>query len=365
MKVAVLIDTWFPTIGGGQINCWEISRRVAEKGIKIDIITRNVGKDNLPPVKNLKVIKLGTKSNPHSGCAKIFFLVNSFLFLIRSTDYQLVHAHAFLPGITARIIMVFKKMPTIFTVHGTSINTKLKNPFERFLEKFILTQIKYSAQITVSRDFLKVKNVNQYVAYIPNGVDVNLFDKVKTEKFSNPTLIFVGRLHPQKNLKTLIFTIEIVRKIIPKINLLIIGEGSLRNELLDLIKEKKLQKNVKLLGRKKGRDLIKLYKSSHIFILPSIYEGQPLTLFEAWAAKLPVVVSRTGDCRYLVKNGYNGYLINNQYNPSDIAKIIKKALENKKLQKLSVNGYNFAKENFSWKKSAQRTIKIYHELIET
>src|SRR3989344_4416398 len=171
MKVAILIDTWFPFIGGGQINAWEIARRIAKSNTQIDIITRNSGKDNLKYLKNLKVFKLGSKSNPNNSFSKIIFLIRSFFF-IKSQGYDLIHAHAFLPGITARLLMVFKGIPAVFTVHGTLINTKLNNPISRWLEKFILTQILYSAQITVSRDFLKLKNINRKIFYIPNGVNI-------------------------------------------------------------------------------------------------------------------------------------------------------------------------------------------------
>ena len=76
--------------------------------------------------------------------------------------------------------------------------------------------------------------------------------------------------------------------------------GSISNTFSQF-KDLKLSTNIKLLGELKGKELINKYKSSHAFILPSIYEGQPLTLLEAWAAKLPVIVTNTGDCRYLVK----------------------------------------------------------------
>lgn len=362
MKVAVIIDTWFPLVGGGQINAWEVSRRLAKKGALVDIVTRDNGIDNLPKVKNLQIYKLGPKSKPSDTFSKIIFTLRAVIFIVKR-DYDIVHVHAFLPGFSAKLLLIFKRLPVIFTVHGTTLGTTLNNSLFQWVEKFILTQIRYTAQITVSRDFLTLKNVNKNIAYIPNGVDINLFDKVKTEKFSDPTLIFVGRLHPQKNLKTLILAIEIVRKTIPNINLLIIGEGSLMNGLLDLIKEKKLQKNIKLLGRKKGRDLIRLYKSSHIFILPSIYEGQPLTLFEAWAAKLPVIVTKSGDCTFLIKDKHNGFLISNTQSVKEIANSILKAFENKNLSKIGQNGYDFTKRNFSWEKSANETLKVYRKTM--
>src|SRR3990167_3487232 len=185
MRVAVIIDTWFPFIGGGQINAWEISKRLATKGVGIDIVTRNCGKDKLKRVRNLNVYKLGAKSAPNDSISKIFFILRSFFF-IYNKDYDLIHAQAFLPGITARLLMVFRGIPAIFTVHGFSFNTNLNNIFSRWLERFILTKILYSAQITVSQDFLNLKNINEQVMYIPNAVNIGDFDAIKVPKFKDP-----------------------------------------------------------------------------------------------------------------------------------------------------------------------------------
>ena len=361
MKVAVLIDTWFPFIGGGQVNAWEISRRLAQKGVSIDIIARNNGKDQQAQVKNLTIYKLGPRSAPRNSLSKIIFLTRAFFFILKR-DSDLVHAHAFLPGIVAKLLMIFKGVPAVFTVHGTSINTELNNPISRWLEKFILTQIRYSTQITVSRDFLKFKNVNKNVIYIPNGIDIDRFDRIQIQKAKDSTLIFVGRLHPQKNLETLIQAVAILTKDFPDIQLRIIGDGQQKALLKKLIQTLHLKNHVKLLGQKTGFDLIRFYKSSNIFILPSIYEGQPLALLEAWAAKLPVVVSKTGDNQYLVKNGQNGFLIQNPSDHQEIARIITIALKSKNLEKLGTNGYNFVRQNFSWEKSAQEYFKVYETL---
>jgi len=94
MKVAVIIDTWFPLIGGGQINAYEISRRIANKGVKIDIITRNNGKDTISIPNNLKIIKLGQYSGPYDSISKIIFMIRSFIYVYKR-NYNLVHAHAF------------------------------------------------------------------------------------------------------------------------------------------------------------------------------------------------------------------------------------------------------------------------------
>jgi len=364
MKVAVIIDSWFPFIGGGQINAWEISKNIAMKGVKIEIITRNLGKHNLKTTNNLKIIKLGFKTSSENTLTKILFIYQSFKYVKRH-EFDLIHAHAFLPGITAKLLMIFKRIPAIFTVHGTSINTKLNNLVLRWLEKFILNDILYSSQITVSQDFLRLKNINKFINYIPNGVSILEFDNINVRKMLNPTLLFVGRLHSQKNITILIESINIVTNKIPDLTLLIVGKGPEESLLKKKVKDLNLTNNIKFLGEIKGKHLIKIYKSSHIFVLPSIYEGQPLTLLEAWAAKLPVIVTNTGDLSFIVKNNENGYLINNCLDEKEIAQLIIAAFKNKRLTYIGKNGYDLIKDKYLWHIASDYTFKVYKKVLQT
>lgn len=361
MKVAVIIDTWFPLVGGGQINAWEISKRLAKKGIEIHIITRNNGPFNLRLLPNLKINQLGKKTDPLSIVSKILFLIRLFFFLYKN-DYDLIHAHAFFPGITARLIMVIKGTPAIFTVHGTSIGTKLNNKLLTAAESFILTKIKYSAQITVSRDFFEIKNVNKKIFYISNGVDLSIFNRVLSKKSSRPRIIFVGRLHPQKNVINLVKSIKYIKDDFPNIQLLIIGEGPQEKDLKKIINEENLNRNIKILGKMLGEKLIKLYKSSSLFTLPSIYEGQSLSLLEAFAAKIPVIVTKTGDNIFIVKSGVNGFFFDNPLNPEKIAFNIEYALNKKNLNQLGRNGFNYVKSTFSWENTATKTLAVYEQI---
>lgn len=362
-KVAVIVDTWFPFIGGGQINALEISKRIVrDNDFKVDIITRNNGKNDLKLPKNLKQIRLGPYSKPANQILKLIFLIYAIIYIYKR-NYDLVHAHAFLPGIAAKILSISKKTPTVFTVHGTSIGTNLTNQFQEQIEKIILTKIKYDSQISVSRDFMKLKNVNRNIIYIPNGINLKDFDNLKAVKEKLPTLIFVGRLHPQKNIITLLSAYKLVKNKVPSIMLNIVGNGPQLKEIKNKIDDLNLEGSINLMKSKKGNELIKQYKRSTLFILPSIYEGQPLTLLEAWAAKLPVIVTKTGDCQFLVKEGLNGFFIKNPRSPSQIADSIYNALKNKNLKKIGERGYALVRDNFSWDKSARETLKIYRKLL--
>lgn len=100
---------------------------------------------------------------------------------------------------------------------------------------------------------------------------------------------FIGRIQYQKNPE---FIVEVFESIYRKDNnsvLVIAGDGDLRHDLENLIKEKHLEDNVRILGQRK--DAERLYQGFDIFLLPSRFEGFPIVLVEAETSGLPCVIS--------------------------------------------------------------------------
>ena len=366
MKIAVVIDTWFPVIGGGQINAWEISRRIVKSGCQIDIITRNNGEYKGEKVKNLNVIQIGSTSNPDANFSRLFFLIRAF-FLVRGKKYDVIHLQAFLPGLLAPLVRYFLKKPTIFTVHGTRMFEKNPKPFFGFwLEKIILTKIKYDVQISVTKAFLKFKNVNKQsfssnknIKVIGNGIDLKRFAKVKVEKAPYPKILWVGRFDKVKRVDNLIMVMKDVIWEIPEAKLTLVGYGYEENNLKKLTKKLNLNKHVEFAGKKTGDDLIREYKSSHLFVICSDSEGQPLSILEAQAAYLPVVATKTGGIPEIVENNINGLLVPpNDYNSLENAIIW--CLKNK--NDFGQRGHLKVAKMDSWDDIANKTLSIYREL---
>src|SRR3989338_708904 len=358
MKVALLIDTWFPFIGGGQINAWEISKRIANEKIKINIITRNCGEDNLEKVPYLEIYKLGSETRPDSIISKFYFLFNLFFFVLKR-DYDLIHVHPFLPAPVAKLLSVLKNVPIILTVHGTRLFEPKKKTPSRLLEKYILTGIRYDTQISVTRAFLKIPNVNKNILVIPNGIDVQKFTKVKVAKFSKQTILWIGRFDPVKRVEDLILATKIITEKVKDLQLILAGYGYQQEKLKKIVKDLNLT-NVQFVGFKTEEELITLYKKSHVFVLPSSSEGQPLTILEAQAASLPVVATKVGGIPEIVKNAENGLLVTPE-NPEKLSEAIIKVLRERK--DFSRKGYKNIKKLYTWHKIAQQTKNIYKKIL--
>jgi glycosyltransferase involved in cell wall biosynthesis len=358
MKVALIIDSWFPAIGGGQINSWEISKRLANKNLKIDIITRNCGEDALEKSHFLKVYKLGPQTRPDSLLSEFYFLINLFFFLL-ARRYDLIHVHPFLPAIPAKILSLIRHVPIILTVHGTRLFENEKLTPSRFLEKFILTTIKYNHQISVTKAFLKIPNVNKKISVIPNGINLDEIGNVTVKKFSNPTILWVGRFDSVKRVEDLIVASKTLSKKIKRIRLILVGYGYQKKQIMELA-NKLGAKNVIFEKPSSRKDLINLYKRSHVFALPSASEGQPLTILEAQAVGLPVVASNVGGIPEIVQHKKSGLLVPPK-NTDKLSEAILYVLKKKN------NFGKYARQNikkfYSWDSVAKQTLKVYKNLV--
>ena len=90
--------------------------------------------------------------------------------------------------------------------------------------------------------------------------------------------------------------------------LLVVGMGD-RNEAVKLAKNLNISDNVIFAGFVDDETLKKLYSLSDVYVCPSRLEGFGLTVIEAMAAKIPVVATNVGSIPELIKNGYNGFLV--------------------------------------------------------
>ncbi|MBQ9716831.1 MAG: glycosyltransferase family 1 protein, partial [Clostridia bacterium] len=104
----------------------------------------------------------------------------------------------------------------------------------------------------------------------------------------------IGHVGYMEEVKNHMFLLRVLRKLLERgciVRLLLIGDGTLRPEIERYIEENGLSDAVLLLGKRS--DTAELYQCMDAFVLPSLYEGLPLTLVEAQASGLPCIVSET------------------------------------------------------------------------
>jgi glycosyltransferase involved in cell wall biosynthesis len=152
------------------------------------------------------------------------------------------------------------------------------------------------------------------VSVIPNSVDTRRFASappLSPQELGAPPgtrwIIAVGRLHSQKGHRLLIDALAPLLNMSPAWRLMIVGEGPLRAELQRHVDALECREQIRLLGFRD--DVARLLKSAELFVLPSLWEGQPNVVLEAMAAGLPVIASDVEGVRELIEPGVSGVIV--------------------------------------------------------
>lgn len=275
-----------------------------------------------------------------------------------------------------RVITVHDLTPLAFPKH---FPVGIRGKFVWHIQKRNLLQSNriitdsYASQ----KDIVKIAGVPKEkvgVAYLAAADEFKKLEKGKWEekirgkyKLPEKFVLYVGDVTWNKNLPRLI---EAIKKI--NLPLVMIGKTLIDTDFdathpwnKDLVKVHKLiegDNRFIRLGFVPTEDLVELYNIATLLVFPSVYEGFGLPILEAMQSGCPVVLSKES-CMPEV-GGDAGYYIDG-YDTSNIANGIVEVFRNSKLQKeLSEKGFLQSKK-FSWKKTAEDTIKIYHEALTT
>ena len=322
IRVAMLIDAWFPFVGGGQIHVQNLIKTL-EKNHPVTVYLFHA------PHHNIIIRAL--------WC---FWVIPQVLIVnLFNGPFAIIHAHAFVPGIPAKIISHILRIPVIYTVHGSHQMDLKSVSLKAVVERWLLTRIKYTSQISVTKSFANYPNTNK-VINISNGVDIRAFDQIKVSKHKNFTFLYVGRDHPIKGLSILRRAFAIVKKIHPKIELITIT------------------------GKITGKALITAYKHAHAFVLPSLAEGQPLVLLEAWAAKLPIIATKTMGVVEIARHKKNALLIN----PGDSNQLARAMINLYNMSPslrgaLGKAGHRLINSRYTWNHVATKTCTLYRQVL--
>ncbi|WP_437228270.1 glycosyltransferase [Planctomicrobium sp. SH661] len=154
------------------------------------------------------------------------------------------------------------------------------------------------------------------ISVIPNGVETPPLPTVSREEFcrqwklpeDSQLIVFVGRLAPQKRLKSLIWAIQVLRQADDRAYLCLVGDGPQRGELELYARDVEALPHVRFLGHRS--DASSLLHHADVFWLGSEFEGMSNSLMEAMACGKPVVVSDIPPNRELVHHEREGFVVN-------------------------------------------------------
>ena len=214
-------------------------------------------------------------------------------------------------NIVVPLILVGKKGTKLIANKRGSLNNFR---FVRFIEGLVLKSNLVNKIICVSKDLYSEAKDSQKIdknklIIIPNAVDVPLkSNKISDFKDYNVLrILFVGRLHKQKGISTLLVGFKLLKQIYGNIQLTICGDGVELPYVKNFIRTQNLSSSVTLAGNVK--DINNYYNSHDLLISTSIWEGFPNVLLEAATHKIPIIATDIGGNNELICHDKNGYLI--------------------------------------------------------
>ena len=195
------------------------------------------------------------------------------------------------------------------------------------------------------------------VEFIPNFVDDN--NKKKLEKKTDKKIILcLGRFHKNKGIDILLKAMTYISEF----ELWVVGSGEEKVFYDKIISEYKLEEKVRFYQW--TDDISKFLNVSSMLVCPSRHEPFGNVIVEAWAHKVPVIVSDTGGPKIMVKNKINGLKFRNE-DMFDLLKQIKLLESNSSLKKNIIsNGYKDFKKNYSEELIIKKYLNFFYKIID-
>lgn len=315
---------------------------LTEKGVEVQVAAR----DNLKEKNGLKISDKVSKvydvpfsrSPLSSQNIKAYKLLKE---IILKNEFDVIHCNTPVGGIIPRIIKKREKIKSkiFYTVHGFHFykggpikNWLIYYPIEKYFSKYTDCIITINDEdYMLAKTKMKAKSTKHI-----NGVGVNVnsfkkFDKTNVENIKkelklNDNIVFasIGELNKNKNQIMQIEAMQEITKQYPNVKLLMLGNGPLKTQYEEEIRNRNLNKNIELLGYR--RDVVDILNSIDCLISTSKREGLAVNILEGLASGRIVIASDNRGNRPAIKNGETGFLIHSK---EELIKTMKNVIENK------------------------------------
>lgn len=298
---------------------------------------------------------------------------------------DIVHNHTWMTWPIARGIARFFNIPIVSSVHflekqylGTGFNPTAmdKNKIYQIENELLSISNRVIVFSNQSVRLLQEKYLKfnlEKLSVIPHAIDINYIEKFSREhavlrklnKSKNLNILFVGRLVPEKGIKTFLRVSKRLLREDKNLQFTIVGTG----DWLGMLKTIYEGDRIIFLGVLTMENLYKEYLRADIFCLPTLTETFGLAILEAMAFGLPVVTTRGYSVPNYIKNIKTGLLIDIKYKKgmkiiqSDLYHAIKALICNRALRlKISKNAKMFVLKNFDIRNMSNKTINVYYEV---
>ena len=298
-----------------------------------------------------------------------FSVILRLISLIRREKPDILHTYIFTANSFGRAAGIIGRVRKIIaSEHGMDV---WKSKFHFLIDRILLhwtdkvicvsdgVKTFYADKIGLSKE-KSVTIYNCVAETTRNGANVDVIRKNCGIQSEDRLIGTIGRLAVGKGMKCLIHAIAIVRKQIPQIKFLIVGDGPQKTKLTELVDKLDMRKSVIFAGLQK--DVSPFLNAMEFFVFPSLYEGLGIVLLEAMSFGKPVVASNIPGVDEVVVDGETGILVEHS-NPVALASAIKKLLNNREQARmLGIAGRERAAKCFGCKRMVSEYEQIYDAL---
>ncbi|MFZ4672481.1 MAG: glycosyltransferase family 4 protein [Flavobacterium sp.] len=238
---------------------------------------------------------------------------------------------------------------------------------KKALNKLLMKKVDAVASVSHEclQDFITVyPSFSKTIECLPIGVNLEIPTSYSslTEigiTSGGPFLLNVASFVPEKNHEGLLRIFSKLLVDYPSAQLLLIGEGKLKSSIETLAEELNLNNNLHFLGKR--NDVLKIMPCCDMFLLPSLIEGLPGVILEAFATRLPVVAYNVGGIKEVVLDKNTGYLIGKN-DEVEFYEAIKQCFSDNK-KTLQESAYLLVYNHYSNAILAKRFLKFYQNVI--
>lgn len=220
-----------------------------------------------------------------------------------------VHSACYRSFYRKKLLATFAKTlgyKVIFHIHGAEFKVFTEQAGKTMIASFLAKCDKVIALSEEWKEYfeheLQLVNVECIPNIIPNPV-LNITPH-ETDKIR---LLFLGAIGKRKGIFDLMELLAEHKEWADDVELHIGGDGE-TGKLLDFIHRNNMEKNVFFYGWVKGEEKVKLFKQCNVYILPSYFEGVPISILEAMNYSLPIISTDVGGIPSIVQHGKNGFL---------------------------------------------------------
>jgi glycosyltransferase involved in cell wall biosynthesis len=302
MSIAIFCKTLLK--GGTEKQALILSKLLSEQEKEISLIIWSIKKidpENLGYIKNNSIKYFALKGN-------LFRKFFQFIDIVKDEKISLILSYLTLPNIVSGVSKLFLK--NVVRIGGIR-NEKL--PYHKFFfEKLVHNNLNNATvfnNYSAKDKFIKRGFKSKKIYVIQNAIMTGHINGKKEIHRSEIRIVTVSRFVKQKDFRTALYSFnELISRGKDKaFKYYLVGYGPMEQEIISLAEDLKIRERIKLFIN--PSNISNILKDCDIYLSTSLFEGLSNSIMEAMAAGLPIVATDVGDHRYLVKDGFNGFLV--------------------------------------------------------